>query len=426
MNRRNFLDYQFQIHNSKKQIKALIGGTGCGKTFSEPLSLECHMRNNPGQSWIVSAPTVGMIIQNPNLYIKQYYEELGLSEVGRVSQVKHNTYYEVKSPRHKIIRDIGTIYFISAKEPDRMQGIHAAGIFGDEAGLFPKEWIDVAIQRVTFTGGFIELYTTWYDLGWLDSRIYQPFLDGDPNILVVDPPSWLNPHYPIGHIITAKKTLPTWRFDMMYAGKRPDGTGRFQLFAPDVVLSCIGKKSKIISNEKILTCDIAREGQDLFVLGWWDGWNLTEVQKIQKSKGPEVKNRIRQMLRRKAGNNAKKIRTIVDSTGLGAFICDDLEEENYNIDSCQFSESAVKLLHSNVRTEIYFELEEAMRLGKCGLPDDSDLKEELLATETKFDSKGRNQLIKKAEISKKLGRSPDMADMVAMRYKPIKEFGAVC
>ena len=307
-----------------------------------------------------------------------------------------------------------------------MQGIHAAGIFGDEAGLFPKDWIDVAIQRVTFTGGFIELYTTWYDLGWLDTKVYQPFKDGDQNILVVNPPSWLNPHYPIDHIIKAKQTLPTWRFDMMYAGKRPNGTGRFQLFRHELIKKCLGKVAEVQSNEQVLTADIAREGKDLFVIGWWEGWDLVEVEKIPKSKSGEIKNRIREMLRRNAKGDPKKIRSIIDSTGIGATICDDLQDEGYNIDPCQFAQSAVNLIHANTRTEIYYECEEAMRQGRCGLPADYDLEEELLAIKTKFDKQGRNLLIKKEQISKELGRSPDLADMVAMRYKPIREFGAVC
>jgi hypothetical protein len=120
---------------------------------------------------------------------------------------------------------IGVIYGISAENPDRMQGIHARGIVGDEAGMFPRLWWDTAIQRVGFHGGQILLTTTPYAENWLKTEVYDPWLAGDGRIEWVNPRSIDNPYYPRGEYEDARKRLPNWKFKLLYEGQfaRPAG-----------------------------------------------------------------------------------------------------------------------------------------------------------------------------------------------------------
>lgn len=207
------LDYQDRLLFSDKKYLGLIGGTGCGKTYFLPRWLDIQMCAKPGEKWIVSAPTIPMLKANPISYVVDYFTENGID-------------YDHNKSALTIETDAGFIYFISALRPDRMQGIHAMGIIGDEAGLYPRLWWDTAVQRITFKiGAQILLLTTPYNLGWLKTEVYDAWTAGDSEFLVENPKSIDNWRYPKDRYYQAKEKLPDWKFKMLYEGKfeRPAG-----------------------------------------------------------------------------------------------------------------------------------------------------------------------------------------------------------
>lgn len=207
------LPYQGQIHLSKKKINAFIGGTGSGKSWYAPIWLYSKMLEFPGHEWIVSGPTIPQMKRTIIRYIKKFCAD-----------------YDVKYSFNKTdlqfdFGELGMVHCISAETPDRMQGIHAKGIIGDEAGMYDRLWFDTAIQRLSFKSGFLLLVITPYGLNWLYSEIYKKWLGGDDNIEFVNPTSIDNPFYPLDEYLEAKKRLPRWKFVMMYHAKftRPAG-----------------------------------------------------------------------------------------------------------------------------------------------------------------------------------------------------------
>jgi hypothetical protein len=72
----------------------------------------------------------------------------------------------------------------------------------------------------------------------------------------------------------------------------------------------------------------------------------------------------------------------------------------------------------NRRAEMFFALRTAMEQGKVALPDDEDLIADLSAITYEFDQRGRIRLEGKDEVRKRLGRSPDRADAVALALGP--------
>jgi len=208
------LQYQRQLFDSTRPVLAFVGGTGSGKTYFAPRWLFWQMVNCPGQEWIVSAPTIPMLKRNPVKYLLRFFREIGL-------QHEYNKTEQIFTLKH----GLGVIYGISAENPDRMQGIHAKGIVGDEAGMFPRLWWDTAIQRVGFHGGRILLTTTPYAENWLKTEVYDPWLAGDERIEWVNPRSIDNPYYPRGEYEDARRRLPEWKFKLLYEGQftRPAG-----------------------------------------------------------------------------------------------------------------------------------------------------------------------------------------------------------
>jgi hypothetical protein len=67
--------------------------------------------------------------------------------------------------------------------------------------------------------------TTPYNLGWLKTQIFDKWRGGDPDIQVIQFKSTMNPSFPVAEYERARRTLPTWKFEMFYNGNfsRPAG-----------------------------------------------------------------------------------------------------------------------------------------------------------------------------------------------------------
>lgn len=208
----DLLPYQKRIIRAKTQVRALIGGTGTGKTYLLPRWLLIEMLKHPGEEWIVSAPTIQMLKRNPIKYIERFFREAKIP-------------YELNKTDLTLTTKWGVVYFISAENEERMQGLHPKGIFGDEAGLFPVGWWETAVQRIAYKGGFIGLLTTPYANNWLKEEVWDRFQNGDKDIHIENPKSEDNPFYPKANIERARLRLPSWKFRMLFEGQftKPQG-----------------------------------------------------------------------------------------------------------------------------------------------------------------------------------------------------------
>lgn len=70
---------------------------------------------------------------------------------------------------------------------------------------------------------------------------------------------------------------------------------------------------------------------------------------------------------------------------------------------------------TNKRAEMYWNLKEAFENKEIDIPHDDELIQELSVIKVKYDS-GKVQIIKKADIKKDIGHSPDKADALAIGY----------
>ena len=205
----DLLPFQMRLFNKAfvegVPYNALIGGTGCGKTYLAPRFAYLLTEYFPGEQGIVSAPTVNMLKRNPWNYTYQFLRE------NKIPFHYNKTDMIMELPK-------GTLHFISAENPDRMQGVHAKFIIGDEAGLYNRLWWDTAVQRVAYKRGQIFLFTTPYSLNWLKTEFYDKWIQNDPNFWVENPRSIDNPFYPVEEYNRAKESLPDWKFKLLFDG----------------------------------------------------------------------------------------------------------------------------------------------------------------------------------------------------------------
>jgi hypothetical protein len=118
----------------------------------------------------------------------------------------------------------------------------------------------------------------------------------------------------------------------------------------------------------------------------------------------------------------------VDAGGVGGGVVDILNDRGYKkiIRPVMFGAKALADdRYHNRRAEMWDELKQW--LGgeqEVSLPPDDNLAAELCAVNKKYDSRGRLQLEEKEELKKRVGRSPDKADALALTFaEPVFDMG---
>ncbi len=114
----------------------------------------------------------------------------------------------------------------------------------------------------------------------------------------------------------------------------------------------------------------------------------------------------------------------VDVIGIGAGVVDRLLEQDYACTGINLAEAATASdRFANRRAELYWHLRERFRLGDISLADmPGELYDrlcgELTAIKYGYDSAGRVRVEEKSEIKKRIGRSTDLADALALAFAP--------
>jgi hypothetical protein len=418
------LPYQNQIRLSKVKRKGLIGSTGIGKTFFVPIYTFLFMAQNPCSTIIISSPSLLMMKRTVIPYLQNFFISIGISETNQFEKISKAKYYFNRSDNCMRFYDGSVLWFVSATDSNRMQGIHADLIIGDEAGLYFVDWFNTAVQRLAFKGGEMLLTTTLYPNtgGWIINDFMKEFNEGNKDYFILRPKSRENPYYPLAEIERAKRDMPRTLFEIMFESAIPDVTAN-QLFSlQDIRFSFNLILNKPTETETVITCDVAGEGDDFSQIKCWHGYREVEKLTIEENTQPELE-RILKVMSDKYG----KCRIILDSTGIGTAVGQYLRESDYNCDSVNFAESAYQDdIYRNTRAEMYFNCQREMKNGNVSLLEDEELEEELRCQRYKICPTSRRfMIVPKEEIKKELKRSPDKADAVALRFYPKREFGFI-
>lgn len=97
----------------------------------------------------------------------------------------------------------------------------------DESGLdeFPLQAWEAILRRVALSEGRILGTTTLYNINWMKHEIFDQWQAGDPDYEVIQFDSIENPIFPQSQYARAQRTMPSWKFNMIYRGRydRPAG-----------------------------------------------------------------------------------------------------------------------------------------------------------------------------------------------------------
>jgi phage terminase large subunit len=239
---------------------------------------------------------------------------------------------------------------------------------------------------------------------WIDDRlnswsyeIEQPKEITDPTALYIP---WKDKWYRKTSIVASR-----------ICGEWPEDGGEGFIMAELVTASY---KAEHTPGIKAIGVDVARSGEDSTVIAFFDGNNQLPFEIVRGKDLMRVANRLRELYH-------EGWQVIgVDDTGIGGGVVDRLREMNVHVFGVNFGSSPQGYMRDkpmmNVRTELYFLVEEELRREKISLIDDRELLQELTTVRLR---EGTNKyLLESKEILKqRLGRSPDKADATCLaRY----------
>lgn len=196
------------------KVISLIAGTGGGKTFFGPRWLWRQVLLDPTADYLVMSRTYGNLQRVALPEMMKFLKALKVK-----GKLFKGSSIEFRLPQG------GRIMFGSADKPWSLEGVHVKAVWMDEAGQMPYEAWRVAMRRTGFHRAPILITTTPYNLGWLKTEVYDPWIRGDKHVFVSQFRSIDNPEYPREEYELAKRTMPAWKFKMFYQGvfQRPAG-----------------------------------------------------------------------------------------------------------------------------------------------------------------------------------------------------------
>lgn len=179
----------------------------------------------------------------------------------------------------------------------------------------------------------------------------------------------------------------------------------------------------------VLTCDVARFGDDETVIAVRQGMRVRILEVIQGQDTMATAGMIVRYARELVHPEFGRPLIVVDDAGVGGGVTDRLRElarEDGNrfrvvtFNGANATAESNKDEYPNARSELWFEFAEDW-LPELDLDDDEELLSDLCAPQYAMDSKGRRVVEPKDETKKRLGRSPDRADAVMMAFsRPVQ------
>jgi hypothetical protein len=164
---------------------------------------------------------------------------------------------------------------------------------------------------------------------------------------------------------------------------------------------------------KVLSCDVARFGDDQTVVGYRQGRKSDILAKYRGLDTVQVAERVIEFIGKEAPDA-----TVIDADGIGAGVIDQIRFRGFARRLFEFhggQSASDAAAYYNARAEVWGKLREWLVAG-AEIPDDPELEADLTGPEYGFSAKQQIQLEKKEDMKKRGLSSPDCGDMLAMTF----------
>ena len=313
----------------------------------------------------------------------------------------------------------------SDPEFQRFGSIELTDAFVDEAGEVSQKCIDILSSRLRYK--LINdkpklLMTCNPHKGWL----YNEFFDAQRNGTIRKDRRFIqalptdNPHVSEVYL-ESLQMLPIIDRKRLLEGDWDYDETKDRLYEYDDLLRCFRLPNNDKSNnDKFITADIARMGDDRTVIVLWNGLHAEKFIALKHKPINEVVDTIRQLAE---SNGVRLSNVLVDEDGIGGGAVDFLKCKGFLNGS-----KAVRDNYMNLKCDCYFKLGELITTNAITFEStykDTIVKELEMIRREKIDSDGKLRVTNKEDLKKRFGMSPDFADAIMMRcfYELKKNFG---
>ena len=398
------------------KIFVLGGGTGSAKTIGILMYLHLVAKYCPGIRIFVFRKSEKNLRQNtiPSYkkaasYLGDHVEILGMSS-------NYSNGSEIVFQWADITKDT---------DVDNAKGGEYAIAYFNEANQIDKKYIDIALTRVgrwnKFTLGndkyffkpmlFLDCNPT---NNWVKSEYYDKYISGtlDKDVYFQESVPSDNPFLPPEFFELLKK-LPPEEYKRYVENDWNYGDDPQQLIKWEWLKDCLYYPEDL--TPEALGIDVAREGDDRTVFAYR---NKQDIQGLEIFKGNDTIQTAMIAIERMKEHKIGYDNVSVDVVGVGGGVVDFMRHQGYRVNdynSGNSTEGDGYNLYKNQRAKSYWQLREALQNGTVRIVQNDDLVKELLCI--KYFVKDKFiQIESKADIKKRLGYSPDLADAVVISF----------
>jgi hypothetical protein len=300
---------------------------------------------------------------------------------------------------------------------DELGSLEITGAFVDECNQITEKAWNIVRSRIRYKLDDYNLIpkmlgTCNPDKGFIYQNFYKPNKDGTIETdkafiqaLVTDNP-FISQYY-----IENLKSLDRISKERLLYGNWEYNNNDLALIEYDKIVDLF-KNDYVKGGNKYITADIARYGADRTVIGVWDGYRCEQIIVKEKHSITQVADFI------KGTASVKGIpmsNVIVDEDGVGGGVVDTLRCKGFVNNS-----RALKGNYINLKSECYYLLAEKINKGEMYVNADIQIQKSL-SEELEYvwrhnaDKDGKLAVMPKDKVKEKLGRSPDISDMLMFR-----------
>jgi phage terminase large subunit len=388
---------------------SIRAGHGVGKSTLCSWLLLWHMLTKYPQKSVCTAPTAGQLYDALFSELKSWVNNLP-PYLRELVEVLSDRVFLVSSPEGSFI----SARTSSADRPEALAGIHSESVLlvVDEASAVPEPVFEAAagsmsghtactilISNPTRNAGLF--FMTHHELS-SDWEAFHVSCKDNP-LVSQDFIKQIAATY--GEESNAYRVRVLGEFAL-----RDDDT----LIAADLVDAAMVREITVDpSAPMVWGVDVARFGDDRSVLCKRRG---SVVYPLKTWRGLDLMSLVGALVN-EANVEGKPDEILVDSIGLGSGVADRLRELGFNVRDVNVSESAALNPNANrLRDDLWMQVRDFLRARACTLPNDAEFRQELVSPTYKFTSNGKLQVEAKADLKKRIRKSPDLADALCLTF----------
>jgi len=220
----NYHPGQVRVEDSKARFVFMLGSPQVGKTCYGPHWLYDEIARCGEGDYLAVTSTYDLFKLKMLPELLEVFERLlgvgkywaGLRVIELAEGLRPGQFWA----SHENDKMWGRIILRSADAKAGLEAATVKAVWLDEPGQkeFGRDAWEGVLRRLSLSMGRVLGTTTVYGINWVKDQIFDPWRAGDKDIEVIQVDALENPVFPREEYARAQRTLPPWKFNMLYRG----------------------------------------------------------------------------------------------------------------------------------------------------------------------------------------------------------------